>query len=332
LVGNKLKRLSGETDMYSKFFGMMAEPFGVSPDPRFFFSSEQHAEATASLYYTITQRRGFAALIGHPGLGKTSVLVNLAQRMAGEARIAFLVHPQFGGDAVLESVLLAMGLEPVADPVGRLRQLHKFLLDLQSQGKTCVVIIDEAQNLGPQALETIRMLSNFEAPSQKLIQFILAGQPGLAELLRAPECEQLLQRINVVARLEPLGPKEAGEYVAHRLSIAGARRDLFSPSALKALLEASQGVPRNINTLCFNTLTLAFAEGKKAVDVDCVLRAARERDLNEPGPVASKAAPVKASAAEFKLSTPSVYLPARALLTAALALITLIGAGVLFAR
>ena len=96
--------------MYRKFFGMVAEPFGMSPDPRFFFPSEQHAEATASLYYTIAQRRGFAALIGHPGVGKTSVLVNLAQRIAGKARVAFLVHPQFGGVAVLESVLLAMGL------------------------------------------------------------------------------------------------------------------------------------------------------------------------------------------------------------------------------
>ena len=192
-------------EWYSPYFNFREEPFGVSPDDRFFFASSQHAEASASLYYAISQRRGFAVLIGAPGLGKTSVLVNLAERIASEARVAFFVHPKFEGGAVLESVLLAMGLEPETDAVRRHRQLYAFLLELARQGKTCVVIFDEAQHLDAESLETIRMLSNFETPRQKLIQFILAGQPALADLLRAPECEQILQRVNIVARRRALG-------------------------------------------------------------------------------------------------------------------------------
>jgi general secretion pathway protein A len=267
--------------MYCQHFGFREEPFGVSPDARFFFSTAQHAEAGAALYYAISQRRGFAVLIGAPGLGKTSVLVNLAERIAAEARVAFFVHPRFEGGAVLESVLLAMGLEPAPDPIHRLRQFHAFLLDLYRQSKTCVVIFDEAQNLDAASLETIRMLSNFETPRQKLIQFVLAGQPGLATLLQAPECEQILQRVNIAARLEPLNAKEAGQYIAHRIEAVGAEQNPFSPAAVRAIAVASQGVPRNINTICFNALTLAFADDKKIVDEACVAQVVKDRALVE---------------------------------------------------
>ncbi len=251
--------------MYSSYFGFREDPFGVSPDARFFFSSPQHAEAGASLYYAIAQRRGFAVLIAPPGLGKTTVLVNLVESISSQARVAFFVHPRFESGSVLESVLLAMGLDPAPDAVGRHRQLHTFLLNLCREGKTCVVIFDEAQNLTAESLETIRMLSNFETPRQKLVQFILAGQPGLADLLHAPECEQILQRINTVARLAPLSPSEVDAYIAHRLACAGASANPFSRGAVSAIASASRGVPRNINTLCFNALTLAFAVGSRTV-------------------------------------------------------------------
>jgi general secretion pathway protein A len=318
--------------MYCNFFGLATEPFGISPDSRFFFASAQHVEASASLYYTIAQRRGLAVLIAPPGLGKTSVLVNLAERIAGEARVALFVHPQFEGDAVLDSVLLAMGLEPEADPVRRLRQFHAFLLDLHRKGKTCVVIIDEAQNLSFPALETIRMLSNFEAPDQKLIQFILAGQPGLADLLRAPECEQILQRVNVIARLEPLSAQEIGRYLTHRVAVAGGGRSLFSIAAIKALIEISRGIPRNINTLCFNALTSAFADGKKIVDADCLLQVARERDLTEMRDPSKPVARLQTTAVTcqepaMQFSAVPDKPPLRALAMAVLTLFTLLGVG-----
>jgi general secretion pathway protein A len=276
--------------MYCSYFGFREEPFGVSPDARFFFPSEQHAEASAALYYAIAQRRGFAVLIGAPGLGKTSVLVNLMDRIAPEARVAFFVHPSFEGGAVLESVLLAMGLEPEPDPVRRHRQLHAFLLELHREGKTCVLIFDEAQHLHPESLETIRMLSNFETPRQKLIQFVLAGQPQLADLLGKPECEQILQRVSIVTRLQPLDEKQVVQYLQHRLDVAGAPENPFSPAVMRAIAAASQGVPRNINTLCFNALTLAFADEKKTVDLLCVQDAVRERTLADPDPVPQKTA------------------------------------------
>ena len=317
--------------MYCAYFGFAEEAFGVSPDARFFFPSSQHAEASAALYYAVSQRRGFAVLIGAPGLGKTSILVNLAERIAAGARVAFFVHPEFEGGAVLESVLLAMGLEPESDPVRRHRQLHAFLLELHREGKTCVVIFDEAQHLDAESLETIRMLSNFETPRQKLIQFVLAGQPALADLLRSPECEQILQRVNIVARLEPLGAQQVEQYIAHRVARAGASRNPFLPEAVRAIATASKGVPRNINTLCFNALTIAFAVEKQSVDAACVAEVVRDRmvvesdaavsdGVSEPFSVSGVAAPRLFLQSGRQLSRPFF-------LAAAFMLITLVCVG-----
>ena len=316
--------------MYCAHFGFAREAFGVSPDSSFYFASSQHAEASASLYYAVSQRRGFAVLIGAPGLGKTSVLVQLAEDIAAEARVAFFVHPEFEGGAVLQSVLLAMGLEPEPDPVRSHRQLHAFLLDLQRAGKTCVVIFDEAQHLDAKSLETIRMLSNFETPRQKLIQFVLAGQPALAELLRLPECEQILQRINIVAHLEPLGPLQVEQYIAHRVAHAGAVRNPFLSEAVRAIAAASKGVPRNINTLCFNALNLAFADGKAHVDAACVAEVVRDRMV-----VDSAAAVTGSMPESFALSDvgvrPSFLQAGRPFfLAAAFMLITLVCVGAAF--
>ena len=273
--------------MYCQHFGFREDPFGVSPDDRFFFAGSQHAEASAALYYAIAQRRGFAVLIAPPGLGKSTVLVNLTARIASEARVAFFVHPRFESASVLGSVLLAMGLEPEPDAVRRHRQLYAFLLDLLGRSKTCVVVFDEAQNLTAESLETIRMLSNFETPSQKLIQFVLAGQPGLANLLRAPECEQTLQRVNIVARLQPLSATEIEQYIAHRLKVAGAPCNPFSASAVRAIATATKGVPRIVNTICFNALTLAFAVGKRTVDAADIAEVLKDLSLGEPRPASA---------------------------------------------
>lgn len=269
--------------MYASFFGFREDPFGVAPDVRFFARTAQHAEASAALYYATNQRRGFAVLLAPPGLGKTSTLVHFAERIAQEARVAFFVHPPLVEDCVLDSVLVAVGIEPAPDTVGRHRQLHAFLLDLERQAKTCVVIIDEAQNLTHESLETIRMLSNFETSRHKLIQFVLAGQPELANLLSAPQCEQVRQRINTVARLEPLSPPQVHEYVAHRLNAVAAPRNPFTPAAIDQIVRLSAGIPRNINTLCFNALTSAFALGKVSIEECDILRAHHELALDQAG-------------------------------------------------
>jgi general secretion pathway protein A len=299
--------------MYCQHFGFREEPFGVSPDVRFLFPTAQHTEAMASLYYVVSQRRGLAVLIAAPGLGKTSLLVNLAERIAPLARVALFVNPQFESASVMESVLLAMDLAPDPDAVRRNLQLRDFLAGLYHEGKTCVVIIDEAQHLVPSSLEALRMLSNFETQRQKLIQFVLAGQPALADLLRSPDCEQIFQRVSVFARLEPLSPAEVAQYIAHRLEAAGAEHCPFSPAAIQAIAIASGGVPRNVNTLCFEALTLAFAENKKTVDAHCVARVIQDRALDDK-PSARPPSTDGRWMVKVMIAPPS-WAPARALLS-----------------
>ena len=251
--------------MYHAHFALREEPFGVSPDHRFFMQTEQHREALATLYYAIRQRRGFALLLGSAGLGKTSVLVQLLQMLEGEAETAYLPHPYFDRANVLESILLALGLNVTGSVAQNHRIFYKYLTDTRQAGKTCVVIFDEAQGLTQDTLETIRMLSNFETPREKLLQIVLAGQLRLGDTLRKPECEQIRQRLNAITRLAPLTGAEVHEYVSHRLKAAGASVSLFAPDALDAVAAASGGVPRNVNTICFNSLTLAYAVGNRQV-------------------------------------------------------------------
>ena len=202
--------------------------FGVSPDQRFFFQTEQHREAVATLYYAVKQRRGFALLVGRPGLGKTSVLVKLIDMLRDEAETAYLPHPYFDRNTVLESILVSLGLETTGSPAQNHRLFYQYLLRAHNLGKTCVVIFDEAQNLTHETLEAIRMLSNFETPTAKLVQIVLSGQPGLAQVLTHPEMEQMRQRLNAIARLRPLDANETREYILHRNRVAGAASDLLS--------------------------------------------------------------------------------------------------------
>jgi general secretion pathway protein A len=289
--------------MYQRFFSLNSDPFGVSPDPRFFYASAQHVEAAASLYYAIAERRGFAALIAPPGLGKTTVIVNLLERLNRHADVVFLVHPKLDGDTLLESVLNGLGVSPDGDPAKRTRQLAAHLSLLDSRGRTCVVILDEAQNLSAEALETVRMLSNFEVPGRKLIQFIFVGQPALAALLKQPECEQIRQRINIIARLAPLRPAEIDAYIGYRLRIAGAAQSPFTPSAVRAVAAASAGVPRIVNTLCFTALTLAFGAGIPRVTEALIDEAVA--DLSLETPVSAEAAPEAPRVSARALAPPS---------------------------
>jgi type II secretory pathway predicted ATPase ExeA len=267
--------------MYHTHFALSEEPFGVSPDGRFFFETEQHSEALATLYYAIRQRRGFALLVSRPGLGKTSLLVQLLQLAEAQAEIAFLPHPYFERATVLESILVALGLSASASSSQNHRLFYEFLMDSHRAGRTCVLVFDEAQELKHDTLETIRMLSNFETPREKLVQIILAGQPRLAELLGQPECEPIRQRINFIASLKPLSVNEVHSYVAHRLKAAGASTNLFVPDALDAIASASGGVPRNVNTICFNSLTLAYALKRQQVGRAEVAEVVHDLDLTE---------------------------------------------------
>src|ERR1035441_9756938 len=170
--------------MYHTHFGLREEPFGVTPDRRFFCPTTQHREAVATLFYAIQERRGFALLLGRAGLGKTTVLFTLVQMLKGKAQIAYLANPYYDRTTVLDSILASLGLEPAASPAASHKLFYQYLLKTQSAGKNVVVVFDEAQDLHRDTLEAIRMLSNFETPPGKLVQIILAGQDNLHQLSR----------------------------------------------------------------------------------------------------------------------------------------------------
>ena len=286
--------------MYHAHFALREEPFGVSPDGRFFYQTEQHREALATLFYAIRQRRGFALLVGGPGLGKTSVLVQLMEMLQGTAEVAYLPHPYFDRSTVLDSILLALGLQAGASLAHSHRIFYEYLTRLRGGGKTCVVILDEAQDLSHDTLEAVRMLSNFETPTEKLLQIVLSGQPRLAETLAKRQCEQLRQRLNAVARLQPVASPEIHQYIVHRLRRAGGADEIFAPDALGAVAAASGGVLRKVNTICFNTLTIAFALNHGRASVADVREALH--DLELPGEALSSIAAAAGTTAEPKSS------------------------------
>jgi len=280
--------------MYQSYFCLQKEPFGVSPDGRFFYQTEQHREALSGLYYAVEQRRGFAVLVGRPGLGKTSVLVQLFHLLEGKAEIAYLAQTFFDQATVIDSILLSLGLTAGPSPTQSHRTFYEYLVKLRLAGKTCVVVFDEAQGLSLNTLEAIRMLSNFETPSEKLVQIVLAGQPQLIETLGRPDCEQLRQRVNYIARLEPVRFREIQDYIAHRLTTAGGSAAIFTPEAIELIAEASGGVLRNVNTICFNALTIAYALGRHCVGPAEVAEALDDLDLSKvAAPVPLSAIPEK---------------------------------------
>jgi type II secretory pathway predicted ATPase ExeA len=254
--------------MFLNFFGLNEQPFGVTPDPRFLYMSPAHEEAFASLVYGIETGRGFAALIAGPGLGKTTVLLRLMERLQDSARTAFLFQTHLQSGEFLKSIVADLGVEPASQNLSDLqRQFTDVLVQESRSGKRVVVAIDEAQNLDNATLEMVRMLSNFETPRAKLLQIILVGQKELADKLARPELEQLRQRVSVITHFPPFPPHEVAKYIEHRLRVAGYKgRPLFTPSALRRIAEQSRGIPRDINNLCFHALSLAFAKNQKQVD------------------------------------------------------------------
>ena len=264
--------------MYYSHFGFREEPFGVTPDPRFFLSSRQHQEAVATMFIATSQRRGLALLVGPAGLGKTSILFALTRMLKGSAQVAYLTNPLYDRTTVLEALLACYGIEPAASPIANQRLLFQYLVKTNAQGKTCVAIFDEAQDLDRYRLEEIRLLSNFETETGKLLQIVLAGQPRIAETLNRPDCEQIRQRCGAVFALKPLSPDESRDYLVHRLKTAGASLDVFEPAAVDAVISAAGGVPRNMNMICWNALNAAYALGRGQVAAEHVAETCRDLD------------------------------------------------------
>jgi type II secretory pathway predicted ATPase ExeA len=257
--------------MLLQHFQFREQPFGATPDPRFLYYSGTHHEALASLYCAFYENHGFTALIAPPGMGKTTLLFQFLDYIRESARTVFLFDTQCESQDLIRYILRDLGITPASDVVEMHHQLNEVLLIEARAGRRFVLVIDEAQNLSDAALEKVRLLTNFETPRAKLMQIVLAGQPQLSEKLMSSLLVQLRQRISTICHLEPFSPAETAAYIDHRLQIAGySGGALFTPQALQLIAEAGGGIPRVINCLCFNALSICCALKCKQVNHDMV--------------------------------------------------------------
>jgi len=269
--------------MFLEFFGFREQPFGVTPDPRFLHLSPAHREALASLYYGIESGRGFLALIAKPGMGKTTLLFHLLEKFRHNARTAFLFQTQCSSREFMRFLLAELGVESYDQDFVRMHEeFNKMLLQEARAGRRFIVVVDEAQNLDANVLETVRLLSDFETPRAKLLQIILSGQPELADKLASRHMAQLKQRVSLLNRLLPLSVDETRKYIDHRLRVAGySGTPLFTPEAMVAIARFTEGIPRNINNFCFNVLSLSCALRQKVTDLALVEEVISDLDISQ---------------------------------------------------
>ena len=268
--------------MYEAFYGLTSKPFQLNPDPSFYFGSKQHSRAKAYLEYGVSRHEGFVVITGEIGAGKTTILRTLIDSLHGsDVVIGHLVTTQLGAEDTLRMVGAAFGFH-VKDvsKAQLLITLEAFLVNQTSQGKRCLLIVDEAQNLTAQAVEELRMLSNFQFGNQALLQSFMVGQPEFREILQRPEMEQFRQRVAATCHIGPLDAEETQRYIEHRLTCAGSTgKPSFEPAAFNAIFKATRGIPRRINSICDRLLLLGFLAEKTHLtraDVDEVVQETTE--------------------------------------------------------
>lgn len=264
--------------MYEAFYGLTEKPFSIQPDPEFLYFGRRHSMAYMMLEYGIRNRAGFSVISGEIGCGKTTLIRHLLTSLGEELTVGLVYNTHIDIADLLEWIMLAFGLPyDNMSPVGRYDAFQRFLIGEYAKGKRVVLIVDEAQNLNPGALESLRMLSNINADKDQLLQIILVGQPQLRDLLRRPELHQFAQRIAVDFFIPPLEPAEVETYVDHRLLIAGRQEPLFTKDAKQRIAEVSGGVPRSINILCDMALVYGFSGEAQQIDVDLVNEVVKDR-------------------------------------------------------
>lgn len=264
--------------MYASYFGLNEKPFSITPDPRYLYLSRRHAEALAHLLYGVTDSGGFIQLTGEVGTGKTTVVRSLLEQLPEHAEVALVLNPRLSPQEFLLTICDELHV-PVPDRGSQksvVDALNRHLLQAHAAGRRVVLIVDEAQNLSAEVLEQIRLLTNLETAKQKLLQIILIGQPELRDVLARSDLRQLAQRITGRYHLEPLEPDELRAYVRHRLEVAGSRAEIFSTGALKALHQASGGVPRLVNVIADRALLGAWSQEAPTVSAGLTRKAAKE--------------------------------------------------------
>ncbi|HUP90652.1 MAG TPA: AAA family ATPase, partial [Solimonas sp.] len=272
--------------MYIQFFQLREMPFSITPDPAYLYMSPRHQEALGHLLYGTGQYGGFVQLTGEVGTGKTTIVRTLLDQQLADVQVAMVHNPRQSEEEFVQTICDELG---VTYPRGQLSlkvlvdSLNDHLLANHARGRRTVLIIDEAQNLRPEVLEQVRLLTNLETAKEKLLRIMLIGQPELSELLARPDLRQLAQRITARYHLMPLGAAETAEYIQHRLRVAGARVEIFTPRACEAVHRYSRGVPRLINIICDRAMLGAYAKGSNKVDPAMVREGAREAVGELPG-------------------------------------------------
>ncbi|MGB7931734.1 MAG: AAA family ATPase [Gammaproteobacteria bacterium] len=265
--------------MYLKHFNLSERPFSITPDPRFLYMSDRHREALAHLLYGLGEGGGFVQLTGEVGTGKTTICRCLLEQVPENVDVALVLNPKVTAEELIATVCDELGVAYPA-PIHSIKTLtdvlNRHLLEAYARGRRTVLIIDEAQNLSSDVLEQVRLLTNLETPTRKLLQIILIGQPELRALLARPEMRQLAQRVTARYHLEPIAQQEVSGYIQHRLQICGASHIVFNKRTVDLIRRLSGGVPRLINVLCDRSLLGAYVEGKSQVDRQIVKKAARE--------------------------------------------------------
>ena len=264
--------------MYNNYFGLTEAPFSIAPDPRFLYMSDQHREALAHLLYGVNSNGGFVLLTGEVGTGKTTVSRCLLEQMPEDTEVAFILNPKYSVMGLLAAICDDLGIDysPSSEMKDYVDALNEHLLENHRSNRQTVLIIDEAQNLSPDVLETIRLLTNLETNTRKLLQVILIGQPELLAMLERPELRQLNQRITARYHLRTLRQEELAGYIAHRLSIAGVECRLFPEETIKHLYRLTNGVPRLVNIVCDRALLGTYVERETRVCNRTIRKAASE--------------------------------------------------------
>jgi general secretion pathway protein A len=295
--------------MYTQFFNFKEKPFNLTPDPRFLYLSPGHQEALASMIYGIKEKRGFISIIGEIGIGKTTLLHTLFKELGDEVKTIFIFNTKISFTELLQNILTELDVKPAGDnKTALINQLNEYLIARLAENEIVALIIDEAQNLFPEVLEELRMLSNLETPKEKLLQIVLVGQPELDSILRTHTLRQLKQRIAINCYLTSLNREDQIKYIVHRLTIAGHRgNQIFSPGALDLICKHTRGIPRLINIFCDNALLAAYGREQTRVDVDLMKEIINDYEQSKLSPVEDTTPPLP-ERGERKLSVAKVLL------------------------